>query len=281
MKAVLQAFPRVMGIVNINHDSFSGDGTLDVGRALALAGRMMADGADLIDVGAESARTNREAISVDEETGRLLPFLESYAELCAERRPRDELQLWPPLLSVNTWRPAVVEAVLKTGVVDIVNDISGLAEDTNARLCFEFDACLLIMHTVGAPKVPHTHQRYADVWDSLTAFFDDRIARARRAGLGDDQIILDPGIDFAKQCRENLAIFRELERLAEYGLPTLLPISRKTVIGEVLGIDDPTGRDAGTIACLVRGLVARADIFRVHRVRAVADSVRVIAAIRC
>jgi len=280
LKSALQSFPRVMGIVNINDDSFSGDGTLDVSLALELAGRQMEDGADIIDVGAESARTNRGPISTDEEIDRLLPFIESFAALCAERRPRDELQLWPPLLSVNTWRSETVEAALKTGAVDIVNDIGGLADDTNARLCFEFGASLLIMHTVGSPKVPQTHQRYLDVWDSLTEFFDDRIARAKRLGLTDDDLILDPGIDFAKQCRENLAIFRELERLAEYGLPTLLPISRKTVIGEVLGVDDPAERDAGTIACLVRGLVARADIFRVHRVKAVADSVRVIAAIR-
>jgi dihydropteroate synthase len=280
LKAALQSFPRVMGIVNINDDSFSGDGTLDVGRALALAGRQMEDGADIIDVGAESARTNRGPISVAEEIDRLLPFVESYAALCAEREPRDGLQLWPPLLSVNTWRPETVEAVLRTGAVDIVNDIGGLVDDANARLCFEFDSALLIMHTVGSPKVPHTHQRYDDVWEALTEFFDDRIARARRLGLSDDQIILDPGIDFAKQCQENLAIYRDFERLASYGLPTLLPISRKTVIGEVLGIEQPGERDAGTIACLVRGLVARADIFRVHRVKAVADSVRVIAAIR-
>jgi dihydropteroate synthase len=136
------------------------------------------------------------------------------------------------------------------------------------------------MHTVGEPKVPHTGQRYEDVWESLETFFDDRLARARRVGLGEDRIILDPGIDFAKQKVDNLAIYRNLERLSRYNLPVLLPISRKTVIGDVLGIEDPASRDAGTIACLVRGLIARADIFRVHDVRAVVDCVRVIAAIR-
>lgn len=280
MKEILRAFPRVMGIVNINDDSFSGDGTLDVARALATAHRMVLDGADLIDVGAESARTNRGPIGAQEEIDRLLPFLDGFEALCAEAKPRDELQIWPPLLSVNTWRPEIVAAVLQTGKVDLVNDIGGLVEDTNARLCFEFGASLLLMHTVGEPKVPHTTQRYADVWESMERFFDDRIARARRAGLGHDQIILDPGIDFAKQRDDNLAVYRELERLQRYDLPVLLPISRKTVIGEVLDLPLPAERDAGTIACLVRGLVARADIFRVHNVRAVADSVRVIAAIR-
>lgn len=280
MKEILKAFPRVMGIVNVNDDSFSGDGTLDVARALATARRMIAEGADVIDVGAESARTNRGPITIAEEIARLLPFIDGFEAVCAESEPRDSWQIWPPLLSVNTWRPEVVEAVLKTGKVDLINDIGGMVEDDNARLCFEYDAALLLMHTVGEPKVPHTTQQYRDVWHSLETFFDDRVARARRIGLDDDHLILDPGIDFAKQRDDNLRIYRDLERLQRYDLPVLLPISRKTVIGEVLGLPDPRDRDAGTIACLVRGLVARADLFRVHNVKAVADSVRVIAAIR-
>ena len=280
MKEILRAFPRVMGIVNINDDSFSGDGTLDIGKALGQALKMAEDGADIIDVGAESARTNRNAIGISEEIGRLLPFIDGFETLCAETGPRDGYQIWPPLLSINTWRPEIVEAVLKTGRVDIINDIGGLVDDTNARLCFEFNAALLIMHTVGEPKVPHTSQHYHDILEAMETFFDDRLARARAIGLSDDQIILDPGIDFAKQCADNLAVYREFERLHHHDLPLLLPISRKTVIGEVLGITSPAERDAGTIACLVRGLVARANIFRVHHVKAVADSVRVIAAIR-
>mgnify|MGYP003639572925 CR=1 FL=1 len=280
MNRLLRSFPRVMGIVNLNDDSFSGDGTLDVDQALRQAIRMALEGADIIDVGAESARTNREAISVEDEIGRLLPFIDAFSRAVSDLEPRDEMQMWPPRLSVNTWRPEVVTEVLKTGDVHIINDLSGLAEDTNARLCFEYEASLLIMHTVGLPKEPHTEQRYECVWTELEQFFDDRLARARRIGLSDDQIILDPGIDFAKQREDNLTIFNELERLSCYELPILLPISRKTVIGEVLEIEDPAERDAGTIACLVRGLAAHADIFRVHNVKAVADCVRVMAAIR-
>ena len=269
-----------MGIVNINDDSFSGDGTLNTTKALAQAVRMAEEGADIIDVGAESARTNRKAIDVREEIDRLLPFLEAFRSACANAQPRDEKQIWPPLVSVNTWRPEIVEAALQTGEVDIVNDIGGLSDDANARLCFEFNAALLIMHTVGEPKVAHTEESYEDVWESLNQFFADRLQQARRVGLGEDQIILDPGIDFAKQKEDNLRIYRKLETLLGYDLPILLPISRKTVIGEILGIDEPAERDAGTVACLVRGLVARADIFRVHNVKAIVDSVRVIAAIQ-
>ncbi|MDF1739181.1 MAG: dihydropteroate synthase [Verrucomicrobiales bacterium] len=280
MRKELLTFPRVMGIVNINDDSFSGDGTLDVDVALETAIRMAREGADIIDVGAESARTNREAIAVEREVDRLIPFIEGFSRACELIDPRDDLQIWPPLLSVNTWRPPVVEAVLQTGQCDIINDIGGLVDDTNAKLCFEYNCCLLIMHTVGEPKVPHTGQRYEDLWGEMETFFEDRLKRVRTIGLSDDQIILDPGIDFAKQCGDNLEIYREAERLTQFDLPILLPISRKTVIGDVLGIENPADRDAGTIACLVRGLVAQANVFRVHNVKAVTDSVRVIAAIR-
>ena len=280
MRDELLNFPRVMGIVNINDDSFSGDGTLDVDVALEQAIRMAQEGADIIDVGAESARTNREAIAVEREVDRLIPFIERFSRACVLIEPRDDLQIWPPLLSVNTWRPPVVEAVLQTGQCDIINDIGGMVEDTNAKLCFEYDCCLLIMHTVGEPKVPHTEQSYSDLWGELKSFFENRLERVRTIGLSEDQIILDPGIDFAKQCEDNLEIYREAERLTQFDLPILLPISRKTVIGDVLGIENPAERDAGTIACLVRGLVAQANIFRVHNVKAVADSVRVIAAIQ-
>lgn len=280
MREVLRSFPRTMGIVNINDDSFSGDGTLDVEASLELASSMVRDGADIIDVGAESARTNRLPVTEEEEIARLIPFLERFSDRMADAGPRDEIQIWPPLLSVNTWRPKVVEAALRTGAVAIVNDIGGLVDDANARLCFEYDAALLLMHTVGEPKVPHLHQRYEDVWAALDEFFDDRITRANRIGLDSDRLILDPGIDFAKQRDDNLCIYRELEQLVRYGLPVLLPISRKTVIGDVLAIDDPKERDAGTIACLVRGLAAGADIFRVHNVKAVADCVRVVVAMQ-
>ncbi len=280
MNRLLRTFPRVMGIVNLNDDSFSGDGTLDVKQALHQAVRQVLDGADIIDIGAESARTNRQAISETAEVARLLPFIESFAMVMGELQPRDKTQIWPPKLSVNTWRPGVVAEVLKTNQVDIINDIGGMVEDTNARLCFDYNASLLIMHTIGQPKEPHFGQQYENIWTELERFFDDRIAQARRVGLSDDQIILDPGIDFAKQKADNLTIFNELERLSCYELPILLPISRKTVIGEVLGIEKPSERDAGTIACLVRGMAAHADIFRVHHVKAAADCVRVMGAIQ-
>ncbi|MEM7697926.1 MAG: dihydropteroate synthase [Verrucomicrobiota bacterium] len=261
---------QIMGIVNINDDSFSGDGTLDIEKALDQAARMAADGADMIDVGAESARTNREAVAIQEEVDRLIPFIDQFRDrVGAEAR-----------LSINTWRPEVVEAVLKTRKVDLINDIGGLVDPINAELCARYGASLLIMHTIGEPKVPHLDQLYDDVWIAVESFFHERVDRALRAGLSREQIILDPGIDFAKQRDDNLAIYRNAERLRKFDLPILLPISRKTVIGDVLGIENPAERDAGTIACLSRGLSAGADWFRVHHVKAAADAVKVLRAIQ-
>ena len=276
---LLRSFPRIMGIVNVNDDSFSGDGTLDISEALELAAEMIRDGADIIDVGAESARTNREAISEAEEIDRLTPFLENLPKIVKETKPRDNKQIWPPLVSVNTWRTEVVKAVLETGGVDIINDISGLKAKANAELCAEHGAILLIMHTVGNPKVPHFEQSYDDVLSTVEQFFEEKIALAKSAGLSNHQIILDPGIDFAKQKEDNLVLFRNLERFTNFDLPVLLPISRKTVIGDVLCQENPIDRDAGTIACLARGICAGVDIFRVHNVKAAAESARVLAAI--
>ncbi|MDF1815890.1 MAG: dihydropteroate synthase [Verrucomicrobiales bacterium] len=279
MNAELWSRPRIMGIVNINDDSFSGDGTLDVGEALERAGQMIADGADIIDIGAESARTNREAITISEEIDRLLPFIEKWDKLREKSKTACETQITPALLSVNSWRPEVIEAVLQTGKIDLVNDIGGLPGPANAELCARHDATLLIMHTVGQPKVPHFDQKYRDVWQEMELFFDEKIALARKSGLRDEQIILDPGIDFAKQCDDNLRIYREIERLHRYKLPILLPVSRKTVIGDVLDLPDPADRDAGTIACISRGIRAGVQVFRVHNVKAAADTTRVLHAI--
>ncbi|MEO0416161.1 MAG: dihydropteroate synthase [Verrucomicrobiota bacterium] len=269
-----------MGIVNINDDSFSGDGTLDIEVALDQSSQMVEQGADIIDVGAESARTNRDAINIQAEIDRLLPYIAAFPDRVQTSTPRFPGQLHPPLLSINSWRPEVIQAVLETGRIDIVNDIGGLPDATNAELCVEYNSTLLIMHTVGLPKVAHTHVGYGDVWSAVEQFFDEKIAMAKAAGLRDDQIILDPGIDFAKQRDDNLAIYQHAERLKNYGLPVLLPISRKTVIGDVLDLPEPQDRDAGTLACLARGISAGLDIYRVHDVKAAAETAQVLFACR-
>jgi len=273
--------PLVMGIVNINDDSFCGDGTLDASQALAQAAQQLRDGADIIDIGAESARTNRGPISVDEEVARLMPFLKAWPGLVESfsQGPWDDHQLSPPLLSINTWRSEVIQAVLPHGG-DLINDISALPDDTNARLCAEHGASLLIMHSVGQPKVPHTHVHYDDIWKTLERFFDEKVALAANAGLSLEQVILDPGIDFAKQREDNLEIYRHAEHLGRWGRPVLLPVSRKTVIGQVLNLPQALDRDAGTLACICAGIRRGSQIFRVHHVKAAAQAVKVLWAVQ-
>lgn len=278
-----------MGIVNLSADSFSGDGLDDTAAALGRARELIDAGADIIDLGAESARTNRGPISEQEEIDRLGEFVRAFnpqiSQICADfseqtspktigETPRN---LRIPLLSINTWRPAVARAVLREGG-DLLNDIGALPTDENARICAETGAALLIMHSVGEPKVPHTHVGYEDVMQRLDEFFAEKIALAVQAGLSRDAIVLDPGIDFAKQRDDNLRIYRELERLHRFERPILLPVSRKTVIGDVLGIPAPE-RDAGTVACIVAGMLRGAHIFRVHNVRAAAQAVRTVEAV--
>jgi dihydropteroate synthase len=267
--------PLIMGIVNVTDDSFSGDGSLQIERAIEIARGHIVAGADIIDVGGESARTNRSEITEGEESARILPFLRRFPECHEGRGPVDQIQIFPPLLSINTWRPGVAEAALRTGG-HLLNDISALPKDENARIAAKYGTGLLIMHSVGLPKQRHTDVQYPDVLRTLERFFDQKIRQAMAAGVAREAIVLDPGIDFAKQKTDNLRIYRELRLLQQFERPILLPVSRKTVIGDVLGIADPADRDAGTIACVVAGTLRGASIFRVHNVHAVVQALRVI-----
>ncbi len=255
--------PLVMGIVNLVADSFSGDGITDTAAAVEKARGLVADGADIIDFVAESARTNLVPIPEDEEAAQLIRFIERWES--------------PMPLSINTWRPGVARAVLPRGG-HILNDIGALPTDENARICADTGAALLIMHTVGQPKVPHTHVGYDNIMTRLDEFFEEKLALAARAGVAADATILDPGIDFAKQRADNLRIYRELGLLSRFERPILLPVSRKTVIGDILGIPAPK-RDAGTIACLVSGALRGANIFRVHNARAAAQAIQALKAL--
>jgi len=272
--------PLLMGIINVNDDSFSGDGTLDFSEALQQAKAQIEAGADIIDVGAESARTNREAISVKEELRRFAGFLEGWPEVLRNASPRDQTQVWPPILSANTWRPEVVEELLSMGGIELLNDMGALPDDRNARACAKHKVALLIMHSVGEPKVPHLTQQWEDVMGSMEVFFEEKIRMAKGAGLSQKQLVLDPGIDFAKQRDDNLTVYRELERLQAFHCPVLVPVSRKTVIGEVLGIEEPKERDAGTVASIAAAMKRGAQIFRVHDVDAAWQGVKVLDGIR-
>ncbi len=276
------SFPRrplIAGIVNVNDDSFSGDGTLVIDDAIAIARSHAEAGADILDVGAESARTNRAAVSVEEEVRRFRAFLGRWDDVIKAATPKDAEQVWPPVLSLNTWRPEVVAQVIEDPRVEFINDMGGLPDERNARLCAASGCSLLVMHSVGEPKIPHVHQQWEDVMGSMEAFFEEKLALCDQAGLSRDRVVLDPGIDFAKQRDDNLTVYRFLDRLQRFDRPLLVPVSRKTVIGEVLGLTDPTERDAGTVACLAASMSRGAQIFRVHHVSAAWQAMKMLWAV--
>ena len=248
--------PLVMGIVNANPDSFSDAvraDTLDrqVERALGL----LAEGADLVDVGGESGVTYNEPTSPEDEVARVVPVVE---RLVAEGAT----------VSVDTWKPEVARAALDAGAA-MLNDVSGLRSPQLAALAAESGAALVVMHTRVAPKEA-AFPDYDDVVGDVEAFLRERVAQARAAGVADEQIVLDPGPDFAKTPAETVQVLRALPRLHALGRPLLLAISRKYFLGAITG-RPPGERLAGTLAAAAWAVDAGAAILRVHDVAAVRD----------
>jgi dihydropteroate synthase len=263
----LGARPWLMGIVNASPDSFSDAGqrpTLD--DQAQLAGELLAAGADIIDVGGESATTGRPVVAVEQEIARVVPLVRLVAgELGA-------------LVSVDTYKPAVARAAVAAGA-SIVNDVSGLRDAELADVCAQSGAALVVMHTRAAPRERlQDPDLYDDVTAEVLAFLRQRIAVALAAGVAREQLIVDPGPDFAKTPAQTIRLLSELDRLHELGRPLLMAISRKDFVGALTG-RAPRERLAGTLAALAHGVDRGAHIFRVHDVAAAADFLAVRAAL--
>jgi dihydropteroate synthase len=263
----LGARPWLMGIVNASPDSFSDGGsrpTLD--KQLQLADELLAAGADILDIGGESASTGRPPVEVGEEIERVSPLIERVVgELGA-------------IVSVDTYKVPVARAAIAAGA-RIVNDVSGLRTPELAELCAQTGAALILMHTRAAPRERlQDPDLYADITEEVLAFLRERIGLALAAGVAREQLILDPGPDFSKTPAQTIRLLVEVERLHELGLPLLMAISRKDFIGALTG-RPPGGRLAGTLAALAHGVDAGAHIFRVHDVSAARDFLTVRAAL--
>jgi dihydropteroate synthase len=249
----------LMGIVNASPDSFS-DGSRypALEDQVQLARELLAAGADIIDIGGESARTDRPPVSLDEEIERVVPLI---------ARVSEELGA---IVSVDTYKPALARAAIAAGA-RIVNDVSGLRDPAIADVCAETGAALVLMHTAAAPRRRlQDPDLYADITAEVLAFLAERIALARAAGVDSEQLIIDPGPDFAKTPAQTIRLLSQVGRLHELGRPLLMAISRKDFIGALTG-RPPRERLAGTLAALAHGLDAGAHIFRVHDVGAAAD----------
>ena len=259
--------PWLMGIVNASPDSFSDGGQFGTLQAqIELARGLLEDGADILDIGGESASTGRPAVSVEQEIERVVPLIEHVTgELAA-------------IVSVDTYKPPVARAAIAAGA-RIVNDVSGLRDPALAEVCAQSGAALVLMHTRAAPKQRlQDPDLYGDVVGEVCAFLGERMEQALAAGIDPDQIILDPGPDFAKTPAQTIELLAGVGRLHELGRPLLMAISRKDFIGALTG-RPPRERLGGTLAALAHGVDAGARIFRVHDVAAAADFLRVRAAL--
>ncbi|HVY06664.1 MAG TPA: dihydropteroate synthase [Burkholderiales bacterium] len=257
--------PLIMGIVNVTPDSFSDGGIFfDAGRAIDHARQLLEEGADILDLGAESSRPGAEPVSEQEELRRLLPVLEKVVEL-------------PVPVSVDTCKPAVMHAAIAAGAA-LINDIFALRAPGALEAVAASDAAVCLMHMQGEPRSMQTAPRYENVVEEVREFLAERTRAAMAGGIARDRIVVDPGIGFGKTPQHNLELVRALARLRELGFPVLAGLSRKALFGKITGRDAKDrvhASAAGALLAAQRG----AAIVRVHDVAATRDSLLVLSAI--
>lgn len=251
---------HIMGILNVTPDSFSDGGNYyDIEKAVARAKKMEAEGADIIDIGGESTRPGHTPISGEEEARRIIPVIEALKET---------LQI---PISVDTYKATVAEQAVKAGA-SIINDIWGAKREPKiAEVAARYDVPIILMHN-------RMDMDYKDFMMDVKADLQESISIAKQAGVKDSQIILDPGIGFAKTMEQNQYMIKELQELITLGYPLLLAASRKKFIGEVLHVPADQ-RDVGTAATTVIGIGKGARIVRVHDVKINREAARVADAI--
>jgi dihydropteroate synthase len=257
--------PLVMGILNATPDSVSDRVRyLTLDSQIARARELLAAGADLIDVGGESGRTDVAPVSDEEEIDRVVPLV---AALAADG----------VVLSVDTWKPSVARAVVDAGAA-MLNDVSGLRSPELAQIAAGSGAAIVLMHTRADPKTER-FPPYDDVVADVDAMLRDLIHRARSLGVPDDQLVIDPGPDFAKTPEESVEVLRRLGELRTLSRPLLLAVSRKYFVGAITG-RPPLERLGGTLAALGHGVDNGAAILRVHDVAEAVDYLRVRSVLR-
>lgn len=257
-----------MGIVNASPESFSGDGGTTLDQQVVQVGEQFSAGAMLVDLGGQSANTKSPELEVDEEIGRLVPLIEAVRAAGIEG-----------LLSIDTYKPAVADACLGAGA-DVINDVSALHHAELADVVAGWDAGFVLMHTVGPPKVKILERDlYADVVEDVLDFGHRTLDRLQAAGVSREQVLFDPGVDFAKTPRQSLDLVHGVGRMAELGRPLLLALSRKDFIGAITRTT-PRRRDAGTLAAVAAVAAAVPEtVFRVHDVAATMQLLAVLGAI--
>ncbi|MDE2600325.1 MAG: dihydropteroate synthase [Rhodocyclaceae bacterium] len=258
--------PLIMGIVNVTADSFSGDGHARAGLddALRHAETLLAEGADMLDIGGESSRPGSLPVPEAEEISRVVPLVEA-------------LRGCGVPLSIDTLKPAVMRAAIAAGA-DLINDIAALQAPGALEAVAGSKAAVCLMHMQGTPGTMQAAPHYDDVVQEIMDFLIARVAAAERAGIARERIVLDPGFGFGKSLAHNQTLFRALPRFRELDLPLLVGVSRKSMLGQI------TGREVGqrlpaSIAAAMLAAQAGAHILRVHDVAATKDALAVLSAL--
>ena len=260
-----------MGIVNLTPDSFSDGGTYSrsARTALAHAERLLAEGAHILDIGGESTRPGAAHVSPEEEWARLQPVVEEIAK-------------WNIPLSVDTRRSTIMQRLLGDGLADIINDISALADgDAIELLAAHPDTGICLMHMQGLPETMQNNPQYQNVVAEVAGYLKARAQVCQAAGIRSERIVLDPGIGFGKNLQHNIQLMRHLPDLkTQTGLPLLVGVSRKRMIGEITGEAEPAQRIHGSVAAALYAAERGTAILRVHDVKATADALKVWQALR-
>ena len=255
--------PLVMGVLNVTPDSFSDGGAfVDPARAIAAGRAMLAEGADIVDIGGESTRPGAAPVSQETEIARVAPVIAALAEAGAA-------------VSIDTRHAAVMEAALAKGA-RIVNDITALSGDpASLGVVARSRAAIVLMHMQGEPRTMQREPRYANAPLEIAAFLAARIAACEAAGIARERIVVDPGFGFGKRVAHNLELLERLALLHALGCGVLLGVSRKSTIGTLSGAAEPKARIAGSIAGALQGLAQGINIVRVHDVAETVDALKV------
>ena len=258
-----------MAILNVTPDSFSDGGLHESpAAALARAGSCLAEGADLLDVGGESTRPGAAPVDEEAESRRVVPVLAALRARFPAAR-----------LSVDTRRAAVARRALEAGA-DLINDVSAGSDPAMLPLAAAAGVPVALMHMRGEPATMQRDTRYGDLVGEVAEALESAAERARRAGVADDRILLDPGLGFGKSAEGNELLLRQLGALRSLGTPILVGASRKTFIGHLTGVSDPAARLAGSVAAAVVAALRGAAVLRVHDVGATREALAVAAALR-
>jgi dihydropteroate synthase len=262
--------PVLMGIVNITPDSFSDGGHFfEPAQAIDQAIKHLADGAQIIDLGAETTRPGSLPTAADEEWRRLESVLMTLAKLPG-----------PPIVSVDTYKAEIAEKSLKAGAA-IVNDIyAGRKEPQILKVAAEYGAPILLMHMLGEPRTMQLEPRYVDVVKEVREFLLERAQAAMEAGNPADRIFLDPGIGFGKNVSHNLTLINQFNEVMPHGFRRVMALSRKAFLGKTIQNPDPLARDVATATATAISVLKGAEIVRVHNVAQTLEAINVALAIK-